>query len=52
MSEVTRVIVPCSGESESRYLALRVFTAVHRYYKENGTLLCIMLSKIIQKLII
>jgi|GEM_PF-2954298 len=36
MSEVARVIVPCSGESESRYLAKRIFTAIHRYHKENG----------------
>jgi len=36
MSEVARVIVPCSGEGESRYLAIKAFTAIHRYYKQNG----------------
>lgn len=36
MSEVVRVIELCSGESESRYLAIKTFTAIYRYYKENG----------------
>jgi len=35
MSEVVRVIEPCTGESESRYLAIKTFTEIYRYYKEN-----------------
>jgi hypothetical protein len=29
------VLLPCSGEGESRYLAIKAFTAIYRYYKQN-----------------
>lgn len=37
LSEIVKVIKLCKGDNESKQLAIRVFSAIHRYYKENGT---------------
>lgn len=36
MSEIAKVIVPCSDEGESGLFAINAFTAIYRYYKKNG----------------